>query len=148
MNTQPSTGSQGRSSSCASASIASEAAGTLRLESVGCKNVILSWGIACPRSSVPLTPEPQQTSSSLPRSLPDGPGRTILPVHNVEHIFYILPCPDWPKGYYMGNLLFNLFKTLLFRAPLEIIFLLWHEIEGANNFTVLWDMHSLKAHST
>ena len=47
----------------------------------------------------------------------------IIPRCSIELIFYILSCLDWPEGYCMSNLLFNLFKGLLLLKTLcEIIF--------------------------
>jgi len=50
------------------------------------------------------------------------PSPEIVYAKSVEHIFNILSCPDWPKGYCMNYFFFNLFKGLsLRRAPFTIV---------------------------
>lgn len=49
---------------------------------------------------------------------------------SLGRVLSITSCSDSPKGYFMGNLLFNLFISLLFfGTPLEIISLLFHKVE-------------------
>lgn len=65
-------------------------------------------------------------------------GRTILFSCSIRLAFYILPYSDWPKGYTMNYLLFDLFKSLLLlRDPFKIILHLCHLLEGAYNHTNL-----------
>ena len=85
---------------------------------------------------IPDSKTPGSTPSLPWCSLPETPGRAILPGCSVEHIFNILSCPDWPEGYCMNNLPFNLFKGLLLTAPFKIV-LLGHLIERAYSLTVI-----------
>lgn len=86
-------------------------------------NPFVSWeylflicGLTGLRSYVALTPNLQKLSSSLPGYfLPKTPWRTIFPSCSIEHIFCILCCINWPKGYCTNDLLFNLFKTCYFQ---------------------------------
>ena len=129
LNIQPRTGSHGAKRSCASVPTTSEAA----------------WTPSC-AARISLTPKPQGSASSLPWCfLPHTPGWAILPGFGVEHVFNILSCPDWSRGYSMNYFWSNLFKCLLLlRAPLKILLLLGHLIEKVYNLAVIWDVHPPK----
>ena len=101
------------------------------------------------RSSISPILKPERLASGLPWCfLPETPGRAILPSCSAEHIFKILSCPDWTKGYCINNFPFILFKgLLLLRAPFKIVLLPSHLIERAHNQTVIWNMHPPKPHN-
>ena len=76
--------------------------------------------------------------------LPEAPGRAILPGCGVEHILYILSCPDWPEGYCTTSFLSDLFKGLSLLTTLpKIVLLSGHLIEGIYKLTITWIMHSV-----
>lgn len=100
------------------------------------------------RSSVYLTLKPYVYSSLPWDFLPEAPSEAILPGCGVEHIFYILSCPDWPKGYRMSYLLFNLFKGfLLLKSPGEIVLPFGQLIEKVYNQTIIWTVRSPETHN-
>ncbi|KAJ7423136.1 hypothetical protein BTVI_10931 [Pitangus sulphuratus] len=95
-------------------------------------------------------PESKWVALGLTRHLlSEAPEKTIIHSCRVEYILHIWSCPDWPKGYSMGNLLLNLLKCLLlFRAPLEIILLVGYQIERAYDLTVLGDVPPPETYGT
>ena len=145
LNIQPSTGSRGARSNCASVPTTSEAAQTPSYAA----NIFFQLEYSGLRTlCIPNSKTPGATPGLPTCSLPEAPGRAILPSCGVEHIFYILSCPDWPKGYCMNYLLFNLFKgLLLFRALFKIVVLPGHLIERVYDQTAVWNVHSPKTHS-
>jgi len=127
LNTQPRNGSWGAKSSCASVPTTSEAA---QMPSYAAR-IFFSGSIEGLGSSTSLTPKPEGLNWSLPWCfLPETPGWVILLVCGVEHIFNILSCLYWPKGYCMNYFFFNLFKSLL-GVSFKIVLLSGHLIERA-----------------
>lgn len=113
-----------------------------------CQYLFFSWGVAGLESSVSLTPKALGLISGLPWCfLLEAPCGAVLPGCNVEHVFYILFCPEWPKGYCMSYPVSFVQRLLLLWAPCEIV-LLGHLIEKVYSQTVIQSMHPSETHNT